>query len=109
MNQLCLVGRIVDTPTIKENDKGKVSNITIAVPRQFKNSDGVYETDFFPVSIWNNLAENTVEYCKKGDLIGIRGKLSSKDNKIHVVAERVSFLATSKTKNDENVEIDKKI
>lgn len=109
MNQVCIVGRIVDTPTIKETNKGKVSNITIAATRPFKNADGVYETDFFPVSIWNSLAENMVEYCKKGDLIGIKGNLFSKDHKINIVAEKVNFLATSKTKTDENIEIDKKI
>lgn len=108
INQVVLIGRITEDPTIKENDKGKVSNICIAVPRSFKNSDGIYETDFFPVAIWNGIAENTVEYCRKGDLVGIKGKLSCKDNKINITAERITFLAT-KSKNDENLEKDIKM
>ena len=37
LNQAVLVGRLVSDPEIKETDKGSVSNITIAVPRTFKN------------------------------------------------------------------------
>lgn len=46
LNQAVLVGRIVQEPEIKETEKGKVSNITLAVPRCFKNSNGEYDTDF---------------------------------------------------------------
>lgn len=46
LNQAVLVGRIVQEPEVKDTDKGKVSNITLAVPRPFKNSNGEYDTDF---------------------------------------------------------------
>lgn len=46
LNQAVLVGRIVKEPEIKETERGKVSNITLAVPRSFKNSNGEYDTDF---------------------------------------------------------------
>lgn len=52
LNQIVLVGRIVEDPTLEEG-KGKM---TIAVQRSFKNAEGEYETDFIPVTLWNGLA-----------------------------------------------------
>ena len=47
LNQAVLVGRIVKEPELKITESGKkVSNITLAVPRSFKNSNGEYDTDF---------------------------------------------------------------
>ena len=47
MNQAMLVGRLTRDPEVVENESGtKYSNLTLAVPRNFKNEDGVYETDF---------------------------------------------------------------
>ena len=46
LNQAVLVGRIVQEPELKDTEKGKVTNITLAVPRSFKNSNGEYDTDF---------------------------------------------------------------
>ena len=71
LNQAVLVGRIVYDPELRETDNGnKVANVTLAVPRSFKNSDGEYDTDFISCVLWKGVAENTVEYCKKGDLVG---------------------------------------
>ncbi len=101
-NTMALVGRLCADPTLKElEDNKKVCNITLAVPRPFKNANGEYETDFFPISIWNGIAENTAEYCKKGDILGIKGRLQGKDNKISIIAERISFLSSSKSIKDD--------
>ncbi len=108
LNQVVFVGRLVKDVEIKETENGnKVSNITIAVPRSFKNSEGVYETDFIPVTLWKDMASNTAEYIHKGDILGIRGRLQTdsfdKDGKnefrVNVVAEKVSFLS-SRTADD---------
>ncbi|MDD4376433.1 MAG: single-stranded DNA-binding protein, partial [Clostridia bacterium] len=67
-----VVGRIVKDPELKETESGrKVTNITLAVPRSFKNINGEYETDFIPCVLWKGVAETTTAYCKKGDLVGI--------------------------------------
>lgn len=102
LNQAVLVGRIVKDPEIKDvdNDK-KVCQITVAVNRPFKNAEGVYETDFIPCTLWNGIAENSAEYLKKGDMVGIKGRISiEKDkndiNRISIVAERVTFLSQAK-------------
>lgn len=110
LNQIVLVGRLVSDPEIKETESGKkVSNITIAVNRSFKNEYGIYETDFIPVKLWNGIAQNTSEYCKKGDMVVIKGRVQSsivsddsksidesKKNELQIVAEKVTFLSSKK-------------
>ena len=103
-NQVVLVGRLVGNPILEENQNGKkVCIITLAVPRDFKNDEGIYETDFIKCTLCNVIAENTAEYCKKGDLVGIKGRLETsvyeKENGekyriTSVVAEKVSFLSS---------------
>ncbi len=47
LNQTVIVGRLVREPELRETENGtKVTNITLAVPRSYKNVDGEYETDF---------------------------------------------------------------
>lgn len=73
LNQAVIVGRIIKEPELKKTENGtKVSNITLAVPRCFKNSEGQYDTDYISCVLWKGVAESTVEYCKKGDLVGIK-------------------------------------
>lgn len=105
-NVLLLTGRIANDPTLKELDNSKkVCNITIAVQRDYKNSSGEYETDFFNLSLWNGYAESAIKYIHKGDLINMFGRLQSQDNKLSIIIEKIKFLA-SKSKND--TKIDKK-
>lgn len=101
LNQVVMVGRLTSDPEINEveNDR-KVATITLAVQRSYKNAEGVYETDFIKCTLWNGIAETTAEYCKKGDLVGVKGRIQTTnvDDKIvmEVVAEKVSFLSSRK-------------
>ena len=115
MNQLMLVGRIANDPELKTLESGKkVTNITLAVQRSFKNADGVYETDFINTTVWENIANSICDYCKKGDLVGIKGRLQTdtyeKDGKnitkLNVIAEKVSFLSTREQSSKENKEVE---
>ena len=111
LNQVIIVGRLVAKPIVEENENGrKVSEITLAVQRSYKNAEGVYETDFIKCTLWNGIAENTAEYCDKGDLVGVKGRLETsvyeKENGekyriTSVVAEKVSFLSSGKTEKGE--------
>ena len=94
LNQFIIVGRIA-------KDLEKESNvITIAIPRHYKNEDGEYDTDFVDVAIDGTLAKTTIEYCKKGDIIGVKGNIKSEISndiiKMLLVAERVAFLSSTK-------------
>ena len=102
LNQVVIVGRLVSKPIVEENENGrKISEITLAVPRSFKNAEGIYETDFIKCTLWNGIAENTVEYCNKGDLIGVKGRLERLGgNELQVIAEKVTFLANNKNKEE---------
>lgn len=100
LNQIVLVGRLVDNPTVEETENGRnLANITLAVPRSYKNENGEYETDFLPIILWNGVAQNTAKYCCKGDLIGIKGRVQEREGKICIVAEKVTFLS-NKTKEE---------
>ena len=110
LNQAILVGRIVREPEVKETEKGKVSNITLAVPRPFKNPNGQYDTDFISCVLWKGVAESTAEYCKKGDLVGIRGRIQTRTvemedetykHYVEVVADKVTFLSSKKQEEAE--------
>ena len=107
LNQVVLVGRIVKDPELHEAENGnKLTYITIAVPRPFKNVNGEYDTDFISCSVWKGVAENVCEYCKKGDLVGVRGRIETyKDEENHqvmdIVADKITFLQTGKSKEAE--------
>ena len=87
LNQFMLVGRIT---------KIEQGEVMVAIPRSYKNYKGIYDTDFISVTIKGNVGENTMEYCRKGDLIGIKGRIACLDNNLELVAEKVSFLSSGK-------------
>lgn len=102
-NNVLLIGRLVSNCEIKidENAK-KYTTITLAIPRSYKNDEGMYDTDFIDVTLYGVTAEQTCEWCNKGDLIAIRGRIETKTtidgngNKIKstlIIADKVSFLS----------------
>ena len=110
LNQIVLVGRLTRDINVNKSDSGvKVATISIAVPRSLKNVEGVYDTDFIDCVAFDLVAENTSEYCTKGDIVGIKGRVQTKvvehedgkkENKIEIICEKITFLS-SKPKEDE--------
>lgn len=106
LNQTVIVGRLVRDPELYVTENGnKVTSITLAVPRSFKNVNGEYDTDFVPCVLWKGVAENTAEYCHKGDLLGVKGHIQTrsieveedvKRQLVEIVAEKVTFLSSKK-------------
>lgn len=102
INQVTLVGRLARDPELRYTPEGKaVSNVTLAVSRNFRNNDGQYDADFVYCTLWKKTAENTVQYCRKGSIIGITGRIQTRnyDNQegkrvyvTEVVAESVRFV-----------------
>ena len=111
LNQVVLVGRIVKTPELRVTENGKkTATVTLAVPRNYKNASGEYETDFLDCTLWTNIAENTTEYCQTGDMVGVKGRIQtrmiqgedgSKKKKTEIVAEKVTFLAQAPNNKEE--------
>lgn len=104
-NVVFLIGRLVGDPELKKSDNERdYATITLAVQRSFKNSNGIYETDFIRCKLWNGIATNVHEYCKKGDLVGVKGRIqirSYEENEetkyiTEIIADKVSFLSSKK-------------
>lgn len=114
VNQIVLVGRIAKAPETKTSETGrKFATLTLAVPRNYKNANGEYDTDFLDCTLWSSVAESTSEYCKTGDMIGVKGRVQSriiespdglKRRKTEIVAERVTFLTSNSSRRENNVE-----
>lgn len=107
LNQVVMVGRLTKDPEITKSDKGKeYSHVTLAIPRSFKNADGEYDTDFIRCTLWEGTAQNTAHFCKKGDIIGVKGRIQSsnfekegeKKSVIDIIAEKVTFLSSNHDK-----------
>ncbi len=103
LNQTVLVGRLANDPELYETETGKkLTRITLAVPRAYKNVNGEYDTDFIGCKLWQNVAQSTTDYCKKGDLVGVKGRIqtsryNTEDGErflTEVVAEKVTFLSS---------------
>ena len=117
MNCVSLVGRLVRDPEQRRTENGTAwAMFDIAVNRTFRSADGV-EADFFRVVCWSKLAENVGNYCNKGMLVSVNGRLQSRSYQrndgsratiIEVIANEVQFLSTKQqqSKNQNHVGID---
>ena len=103
LNQIVLVGRLTRDIEVHKSENGvKVATLSLAIPRSFKNSEGVYDTDFIDCVAFENIAENTCEYCNKGDTVGVKGRVQSrvlekedkKEYLTEIIAEKVTFLSS---------------
>lgn len=114
MNKIILTGRYTNKPEIRYTSSNKpVAIFTLAVNRDFKNSDGNYDTDFFNCKSFIN-AETIAKYCDKGDLVLVDGRVQNRtyeDNEgnkkyiTEVICNRVEFL--SKVNKSQQKEINK--
>src|SRR5690625_1930929 len=102
LNRVVLVGRLTKDPDLRYTPNGvAVANFTIAMHRPFTNQDGTREADFINCVVWRRPAENLANYMKKGNQVGVDGRLQSRsyegqDGKTvyvtEVVADSVQFL-----------------
>ena len=101
-NTVFLIGRLAKEPELIRYDNGKTkTEITLAVQRQFKNSNGEYDVDFIKCTLWDGFAINTCAYLNKGDLCGVKGRLEQKNNKNEIIVEKVNFLSSKREKEEE--------
>lgn len=112
INNVVLTGRLTKDAELKYTGTGTaVASFTLAVDRTFKNANGEKETDFINVVAWRKTAETLATYTKKGSLIGVQGRIQTRnyegnDGKrvyvTEVVADSFTFLE-SKKQADGNV------
>ena len=106
MNKSFLVGRLCnDLELIYTTSNIAVCKFNLAVNRNFTNAQGEREADFINIVVFRKQAENVKKYCSKGSLVGIDGRIQTRnyDNQegkkvfvTEVVAENVTFLSTKK-------------
>ena len=76
LNKVTLMGRLARDPELKYTQSGKAfTKFSIAVTREF-NRD---EADFINCVIWRQQAENLANWAKKGALIGITGRIQTRN------------------------------
>lgn len=102
INNVILVGRLTKDVELKYTPANQaVTQFVLAVNRTFKNANGERETDFINVVAWRKTAELLAEYAKKGSLIGITGRIQTRNYEnnqsqrvyvTEVVAESMSLL-----------------
>ena len=105
-NKVILQGRLGENPEIKTTQGGKeVVSVSVAVTRDFKNSNGENETDWVTVIAWGNTATFLSRFFKKGQMIIVEGRLqvrgyTDKEGKkrtaTEVVANNVYFAGDKK-------------
>ena len=77
MNKVQLLGRICHDLELKTSGENKYTRFNVAINRRYTKEDGTRDADFIGCVAWNNSAETIVKYFKKGNQIGIVGRLQS--------------------------------
>ncbi|HEK9635454.1 TPA: single-stranded DNA-binding protein, partial [Streptococcus equi subsp. equi] len=75
-----LVGRMTKDAELRYTpSQVAVATFTLAVNRAFKSQNGEREADFINCVIWRQQAENLANWAKKGVLIGITGRIQTRN------------------------------
>lgn len=110
INNVVLVGRITKDLELRYTTSNKeTTSFTVAINRAFKGQDGQTQADFISCVAFGKTAENVCRYCGKGSLIGVEGRIQTRNyqnnqgNTVYVtevIADRVQFLE-SKNQNQQ--------
>lgn len=102
LNRIELIGRLTRDPELRYVAAGHaMAQFTIAVNRDFKNAAGEREADFIRCVAWRKLAEQVGQYCGKGRLVAVEGRLQTRSYELpdgsrrtltEVIGDRVWFL-----------------
>ncbi|MDU1740943.1 MAG: single-stranded DNA-binding protein [Streptococcus lutetiensis] len=80
INNVVLVGRMTRDAELRYTPSNvAVATFSLAVNRNFKGANGERETDFINCVIWRQQAENLANWAKKGALIGITGRIQTRN------------------------------
>lgn len=110
MNKVVLVGRLTRDAELKsfEANEKSVLNFTLAVNREFINSNNEREVDFIPIVYWTEHGQSLQKYLLKGRQICVSGKLRVRSYETpekgkryitEVFAEEIKFLDKVKDSN----------
>ena len=107
MNKVILLGRLTKDPETRytQTTNTQVTSFTLAVNRRFIKDGEERQADFINIVAWNKTAEFCSKYFKKGQQVGVIGRLQvrnwedeqgQKHYVTEVIAEEVYFADTKK-------------
>ena len=109
------VGRLTRDPELRRTAQGEaVTSFTLAVNRNY-TKDGQQQADFINCIVWRKLAENVERYCSKGSLVGVEGRIQTRNyennqgQRIYVteiVCDSVQFLETKNVQHSFDIQDD---
>ena len=102
LNRIQLIGRLTRDPELRYIASGQpMAQFTLAVDRDFRNAEGERDADFIHCVTWRTLAEQVGQYCAKGRLVAVEGRLQTRNYEAQdgtrrktteVIGDRVWFL-----------------
>lgn len=109
INRVILVGRMTKDPVLRKTQSGaSITSFTVACDRRVK-AEGQPTADFINCVCWNKVADNTAQYTHKGSLVGVEGRIQTRNyddqsgKRVYiteVVADSVQFLEPKGTNRD---------
>lgn len=76
LNLCVFSGRLTDKPSGGQTNNGRsFSRFSIAVRRNYKNSNGDYDADFINCVAFSGAADYLMKYGNKGDKVNVSGEL----------------------------------
>ena len=103
INRVIIIANTTRDIELKSTPSGaSVANFSIASNRKYKAGDETKEdVSFFDCVVWGKLAELCEKYVRKGDKVGIEGRLQQrrwetdgkKASKVEIVVENIQFLS----------------
>lgn len=78
INRVVLVGRLTRDPELRRtNSDFSVTSFTVAVDNRFSKQEE-NKTSFISCTAFNKIAEVVTSYARKGSLVGIEGRLQTR-------------------------------
>ncbi len=118
MNKVILIGNLTKDPELATTNSGiSVCRFTLAVTRNFANSEGEREADFLDIIVWRGQAENCHKYLRKGSKCAVVGSIQkrsydaqdgTKRYVTEIIAESVEFLNSRNSGESQEKVEDKK-
>lgn len=112
MNRAVLIGRLTKNPELRttSNDKS-VCSFSIAVAKDYKNTDGTYDADFINCIAFGKTAEMISKYFSKGNQLAVEGRIQTgsftdkngvKRYTTDIVTDKITFLERKNAQKSEN-------
>lgn len=64
------------------------------------------EEIYIPVMLSDSIMKRTKQYCDINDIVGVKGWLRNRDEKLIVMADKLTFLASTKDTDEKGGETD---